>query len=214
MKNLVKSALSMLAAVGLSHNANAILTFDLNTALDFSGDQPDGNVIVSFESQDADTVRLTITSGLVSPENMAALYLNLNSSYNPASLSFSQVSKSGSFTDPSITTGTNAFKADGDGFYDILFDFAPPGTRFDNADSVVYDITRLAGLVEADFNYLSAPGGGHGPFFAAAHIQNTDGPEGSGWIRPNGNAVPDTGSTVMLLGGALSALGMIRRRVS
>jgi hypothetical protein len=217
MKKLTKFALGAALATGISYNANAVLTLDLDTA--FSGDQPDGNVEAVFTNAGAGAVDLTITSGLVLPESMEELYLNLNPAYDADDLAFAIDSSSGTFGPISISTGTNAFKADGDGLYDILFqfDFSPPADRFDNTDSITYHITGIAGLVEGDFNFLSAPAGGHGPFLAAAHIQNTDGPEGSGWIAPNGappppNGVPDGGTTLMLLGSALTCLGALRRR--
>jgi VPDSG-CTERM motif len=213
MKKLTKYTLSAILGMGISYNANA-LSFTLNTA--FSGDQPDGTVKVDITDFALNTVQLTITSQLADPlaplENMESLYLNLNPNYDPTSLLFAKTGGTGSFTDPLISTGTNAFKADGDGLYDILFAFAPPGVRFDSTDSITYQVTRAAGLVAADFNELSAPAGGHGPFLAAAHIQNTDGPQGSGWIAPNGAHVPDGGATVMLMGTALACLGALRRR--
>ena len=127
MKKLIIYTLSAILGIGISYNANATLSFTLNTA--FSGDQPDGTVKVDFTSVNLTTVNLTITSGLVGPENMAGLYLNLNPNYNPTSLSFAKTGGTGSFTDPisPISTGTDAFKAGGDGLYDILFNFAPPG---------------------------------------------------------------------------------------
>jgi hypothetical protein len=222
MKRLIKYTLGAILAVGISHNADAILTFTLDT--EFSGaQQPAGSVEVVFDDHGGTgAVDLTITSQLNEPlgplEFMSELYLNFNPDKNPDDLAsaFTETGSSGFFTDPLISLGVNQFKADGDGFFDILFTFDNSDgslTRFDDTDSITYTIT-LAGLVEEDFNFLSAPGGGHGPFSAAAHIQGVglDG-EGSGFIAPpNGNGVPDGGTTMMLLGSALACLGALRRR--
>jgi hypothetical protein len=215
MTKLTKYALGAILAVGISQNANATLSFTLHD--EFSGgDQPLGSVLVDFTNAGANAVDLTITSQLVNLEFLGALYLNLNPAYDPNDLNFALTGSTGTFGSPTISTGTDAFKADGDGLYDILVDFniAPPGDRFNDTDSVTFTLTGITGLVEGDFNFLSAPSGGHGPFLAAAHIQGV-GPngEGSGWIAPgNGAPVPDGGATVMLLGTALACLGALRRR--
>jgi VPDSG-CTERM motif len=208
--------LGAMLAAGISHNANATLSFTLHD--EFSGgQQPVGSVQVDFTSALGGGVDLTITaSDFDDLEFLDALYLNLNPLLDPTQLDFgSPTGGSGFGDDPVISLGTDAFKADGDGLYDILlqFDIAPPGDRFDDSDSITYHITGIAGLVEGDFNFLSTPSGGHGPFKAAAHIQGV-GPEGegSGFIAPNG--VPDGGATAMLLGTALACLGAFRRRHS
>jgi hypothetical protein len=211
MKKLIKYALGAMLAAGIPYTANAVVSFTLHD--EFSGgQQPIGSIKVDFTTFAVGAVDVKITSLLVGTESLNDLYLNLNVAYDPTSLSFAKLGGTGSFTDPTISLGTNAFKADGDGSYDILFDFIPPGPgiRFDNADTVTYRITRT-GLVEEDFNTLSQPPtGGHGPFLAAAHIQGIAPNDGSGFIAPNG--VPDGGTTVMLLGTALACLGALRRR--
>ena len=61
MKKLIIYTLSAILGIGISYNANATLSFTLNTA--FSGDQPDGTVKVDFASVNLATVNLTITPG-------------------------------------------------------------------------------------------------------------------------------------------------------
>jgi hypothetical protein len=213
MNALSKYALGTLLAAGISYNANADFSLKLND--EFSGgQQPQGSVSVAFSDGGTDAVLLTITGDLEETEFMESLYLNFNPAYLPTfdatNLTFNLVSSSGIGGAPSVSTGVDAFKADGDGLYDILIDFDtdPPGDRFDNSDSVIYSITGITGLVADDFNFLSAPAGGHGPFVAAAHIQGV-GTNGSGFVAPG---VPDGGATVMLLGTALACLGALRRR--
>jgi len=60
------------------------------------------------------------------------------------------------------------------------------------------------------FFHFSHPGGGHGPFTSAAHVQNTGGGEDSGWITDGTNGssdIPEPASAVLLLMGALGLLG-------
>src|SRR6185503_10467667 len=86
-----------------------------------------------------------------------------------------------------ITEGVNAFKADGDGKYDVLFQFSTtPGDSFTGGEQISYLITGITGLDAMDFyRFLSLPAGGHGPFFAAGHVQAISYGEGSGWIAPS-----------------------------
>jgi hypothetical protein len=157
----------------------------------FSGAGPSGTAPWAdalFEDISAGTVRLTITNvGLIDPESSKEFYFNLDPSLNPTSLSFTLISSSGSFDAPIISTGANEFKADGDGKYDILFAFTPGNVAnnvFGPGEAVVYEISGIASLDVNDFIFLSSPNGGHGPFYAAAHVQNTAGGNDSGWIAP------------------------------
>ena len=212
MNTLSKYAFGALMAAGISYNANA--TFSLTLHNEFSGGtQPVGNVQLDFNSIVAGTVDLKITSQLSGTEALTQLDLNLDPSLNPIQLSFAPqpLVTIGTFGAISISTGVNAFKADGDGLYDIEFDLPPPGTVFDQSDSVTYRIMGPASLTENSFNFLSFPDGGHGPFVAAAHIQRIAPNDGSGWIAPG---VPDGGTTIMLLGGAFACLGALRRRLA
>jgi hypothetical protein len=166
-----------------------------------SGTPPSGPapwITATIQTVTPGTVLLTVANnGLLGSEFVSGLYLNLNTNYNPLNLSISYVSSSGSFTIPSIGAGTiergtDSFKADGDGKYDVLFDFSTTsGTTFGSGNSVTYQISGISGLVANDFVYLSAPNGGHGPFYAAAHVQGI-GPTGaaSGWVEPSLGALP------------------------
>jgi len=190
-----------------------------------SGTPPAGPapwVTATIQTVTSGTVLLTVANnGLIGSEFVSGFYLNLNTNFNPINLSFSYVSSSGSFLIPNVGSGTielgtDSFKADGDGKYDVLFDFSTSsGTTFGSGDSVTYQISGISGLVADDFVYLSAPNGGHGPFYAAAHVQGI-GPTGalSGWVEPSLGAqlfqVPEPSCGVLLV---LSAglLGFARR---
>jgi hypothetical protein len=142
-----------------------------------------------FQDVSPGTVRLTVDNlGLGSGEFVSQLYLNLNTADNPGSLVFNRVASSGAFTLPAIYHQTaNAYKAGGDGYYDIEFAFSTANNtarRFNESDSVTYQITGIPGLVAADFIYGSAPGGGAGAWFAATHIQGICSGAGSVWASP------------------------------
>ncbi|UCD28164.1 MAG: hypothetical protein JSV03_13880, partial [Planctomycetota bacterium] len=42
---------------------------------------------------------------------------------DPSALVFTQIGKTGEFTDPTVNIGQDAFRADGDGYFDIQVDF-------------------------------------------------------------------------------------------
>jgi len=151
-------------------------------------------------------------TNLTGSEFVSGLYFNLNPALDPLALTFGSITKVGSFQDPTITTGVDAFKADGDGKYDLLFSFATSGQgggslRFGAGESMSLDISA-PGLTAASFNFLSAPDGGHGPYYTAAHVQSIGTGDGSGWVT-----VPEP-STYLLATLAGFGLWAIRRKAA
>jgi hypothetical protein len=208
-KILPRLALVLLWAVPASA---ATLTFELD--VEFSGGfDPQGptpwlSITLDDSVGGANDVRITIdAANLVGAEFASGVYLNFDPALDPTLLSFSAVDNSDSV--PVISTGLDAFKADGDGFFDILFDFPPPpgsfAAKFTSGESVVYDATYTAPIDVSSFDFESVLGGGNGSFLAAAHIQGINGnDEDSGWV-----GVPEPGLGVLLLPGLL---GLMRRR--
>jgi hypothetical protein len=200
-------------------NANAE-QFALDTV--FSGNTPPAGpgpfTIATFLDVAPGTVDLTIQNvGLSSGEFISGLYFNLNPLDHATDLSFSLLGSQGTFTTPTISLGTDSFKADGDGKYDILFGFGTAnGTTFTVGDSITFRITGIAGLTAADFNFLSAPAGGSGPFYAAAHVQGTPPNNGgSCWIEPGLGPVPvPEPSSGLLLALAAGVWFSLRRRIN
>jgi len=179
----------------------------LTTTMDDGGTP--GSVILTLEA-----------TNLTGTEFVSGWYLNLDPSLDPTSLVFSSPTKTGTFDDPSISLGTDAYKPDGDGKYDILFGFATSGSgggshRFGVGDSVQYTVTGIGTLVAGSFNFLSSPDGGHGPFFTAAHVQSIGGGEDSGWVAATEAIMPEPATlSLMVLGlaGWLAAVGRKARQ--
>ena len=116
---------------------------------------------------------------------------------------------------PTISKGQDAFKADGDGFYDIKFSFSqPPVSAFSSGDYVTYLISGVTGLASSDFTGVSAHGGGAGQWYAAAHVQginatgDNDCGSMSGWVNPNEAVIqPVPEPSIQFLVGACISTG-------
>src|ERR1051326_3290546 len=91
------------------------------------------------------TVQLTVSNlNLTGSENVDELYLNLKPTLDATKLNFTYLSGSGGFDLPSITRGTNSYKADGDGLYDVLFSFTHNSNaqhQFTQGEYFTYTIT-------------------------------------------------------------------------
>ena len=137
-------------------------------------------------------------------------------------ISFTNLISTGSFDPPTISQGENAFKADGDGYYDLQLMFTTGGNlskTFSSGDAVQYTINGT-GLTAASFDFLSLSNNGDkGPFITAAHIQNTTGAGsgGSGWVADTTggsfhNEVPEPSSLVLTALSCLGGLWFVRPR--
>jgi hypothetical protein len=151
-------------------------------------------------------------SNLTGSEYVSEWFLNVDPSLDVSQLSFTLQSQTGSFIVPVVEKLTDGFKADGDGFFDIRLTFDSSGTnvhRFSADDSITYSVSSTGGTVlSSSFSFLSAPGGGDGPFYSAAHVNSTGvGGLESRWIA----AVPEPSAALLALAGA-GLLGRRRRR--
>jgi hypothetical protein len=196
------------------------ITFDLN--VEFSGATPPAGtppwLRATFDDGGGSgSVTLTLTALNLTGTEFVTEW-DFNSAVDPTTLTIVQN------TGPTatISQGSNAFQADGDGLFDIEINFAsgPPAARFGSGDTATFTITDTT-ITANTFNLFSAPGGGHGPFHTAAHVQGigTAGND-SGWIGDTGGTGTGTGtpvpepSSLFLLGGGLVGLGFVRRFVT
>jgi hypothetical protein len=183
-----------------------------------AGPTPWVAVTVDDSFGDANTVRLTIDAvGLVGDEFISDIYLNFNPILDSTALSFTPIANP--TIDPivnSISTGENAFMANGNGDFDIFFDFPPPpgatASKFTSGKVVVFDLTYTSAITANSFAYQSVDGN-HTNTYAEAHVLSLgDGGEYSAWIGAPVAAleIPEPSSTALLGLGGLAL--MLRRR--
>jgi hypothetical protein len=114
-----------------------------------------------------------------------------------------------------IHVGEDAFKADGDGYFDIRFSWSSSNSL--DGGTVQYLITGPGDLGAADFNFFSAPasGGGPGPFTSAAKIQGIGPQDLSVWVGSANSLIPPAQipepGAVALLGLGLLGAGIVAR---
>ena len=196
----------------------AMVSFDLS--VEFSeatppvGEAPWLNATFDDEGSSGSVVLTLTTPNLTGVECVSNWIFNLDTNLDPTALVFSSPTKTGSFNNPGINTGTNSFNAAaGVGYFDIEIIFETGGgldARFGVGDAVEYTITTTeigASLTADSFDFLSEFAGSHGPFPTAAHVQSIGDNEDSGWTT-----VPEPATLSLLaIGGVLL---LIRRRKS
>jgi hypothetical protein len=200
----------------------AAITLSLDTSFPGEGKpDPDGDppwlTAVFDDKNTSGSVFLTLTASLgygTDYQNyVSEWYFNLDPNFDPDQLRFSVVGDHSAPSASDIYTGRNTEKADGDGYFDIKFNFpTSAGGRFDDSDSITYEITSTPkqDIVASSFYFLSEPGGDEDTWYSAAHIQELSGEAGSSstWI---GAPVPIPGG-IWLLGSGLLALTGFRFR--
>ncbi len=157
-------------------------------------------------------VKLTLDANLTGTNFFSNIYFNYN---DPTKLPFTWTPSTG------VSQGPDAFKADGDGYYDILISL-PTGNndnRFDGTEQLVFNI---AGTDIAALNFEDVSNNTTYPYFGAAHVQGipvTGGGTTSSWIYatvkeeppiPPLEQVPEPG-TFALVGLGLTLFSLYRR---
>ena len=156
------------------------LGFEFSGATAPSGPAPWATAVFDDDTGDPNTVLLTLSaSGLVGDEGITRWLFNFDPALDVSKLGLAIGANSiGSV--PAIDLGLDAFQADGDGLFDIRFDFPPPPSFglewFTAGEQVIYTLSHEAAINVSSFDFSSTPGPGmtSGPFRTAAHIQNVE----------------------------------------
>ena len=174
----------------------------------FSSNTPAGSITINITQFDASSVQISIVNN--TDGDIDDLYFN-------NILAGTDWGTAGPCAACSaINFGSNAFKADGDGFYDlqVMFpsDLGSHGpNRFAPGETVVFTVSAT-GITPESFLSFSAPGGGSGPFQVAAHVISIDSQSGqSGWISDQ--PVPEPAALLLLGTGLIGVAARLRKRL-
>jgi len=169
-------------------------------------------------TDDGKGVLVTFSVGVNDIGKLTEWYLNYDPTKDIKQLQVTSVD-SAAVKSWKADTGVNKFKADGDGTYDIKFNFAGDGNMFKSGESLSFRISSKKAsddLNPEDFNFLSV-GGAKGSFHSAARVEGMSS-KGTGYIgdvaiaSPT-NGVPDGSWTVTLLGMGVVTLEFLRRKL-
>ncbi|MBI5100000.1 MAG: hypothetical protein HZB30_12275 [Nitrospirae bacterium] len=215
LKTLLLLTLSTIFLVSLTGQAKAgTIIFPLDYEIS-GGTSPQGSApwaTATFVDAGSNTVQLTMSAtNLTGTEFITRWFFN--SSVDSTGLTFSPVNIT-AISEPTINKASNYYKADGDGYFDIDFDFqTSAGTgRFTGGETIVYNITGSS-INATTFNLISAPdGAGNGLYNSVAKVQGINGSDGtSGWIA-NTTVVPEpVSSTLFIVGGLVLGFRRFRK---
>jgi len=196
-------------------NPNTILS--LSTV--FAGKPSPGGtnpwIAVTLANTDNHTVAVTLEApGLPRGESVSKIYLNLNSSLNLTNLDFSIGNNTAGPT--AASTGAEAFRTSGGGYFDLLFSFPPTcGAKFTAGTEVTVYVSSSGDLSTADFLYPSTLRCGAGQSYtAAARLRGLGCTDQRTWVGAAAfSPIPEPANLAAWIAAvALVATYLIRRR--
>ena len=212
-KCAIGAVLVLLASAAGVHGS--IIIFTANYEFSGTGVSPEGTapwltVTIDDGVNDTDGI-VTLTfqaTNLTGSEYVDKLYLNLDPILDPTKLQFTSPVQTGTFELPGISKDVNAYKADGDGEFDIEFSFATvEDDRFGADEAVKYTVSGIAGLTADSFDFPSNPKKSGDPSFPfAAHVNSIGPGAKSGWV-----STPEP-ATMALMAAGFGLIAVRRRR--
>jgi len=211
----MKKILTALALAAAAASAGAVTIGFEN---EFSGGTNCANAVTGCSilevTQTATGVHFDLQGTMAPGEFITGLYGN----YNGAPLAISNVAGTGATAYQGYSFSSNAFKADGDGYFDWFIDLSSNPPRFDGLDTLSWD---FAGATLSLFNSISVDGPeGKNGFLFATHAQGlVNG--GSGWfngqLTPTSTPfdvtpVPEPSEWALMLAGLAVVGGVAKRR--
>jgi hypothetical protein len=147
MKTLYPFSLCCCFALAIVAPATAG-TLSIPMVVEFSGATPPAGMgpwvhVYLDDSEQNGTLTLWMDNlGLMDNEFVTEIYLNLDAQYDVTKLRFDSPTQTGQFDLPTISLGQDQFKADGDGFFDILMEFSNAGPkRFGRTEILSYVVS-------------------------------------------------------------------------
>ncbi|UCG16173.1 MAG: hypothetical protein JSV19_12850 [Phycisphaerales bacterium] len=201
---------------GITAPAAADFTYELSVK--FNGSTPASPSLpwteATFEQEGVGDVKLTLSAtNLMGDEFISEWYFNVLDVVDPTQLVFTPDGTL-PFTVLGIEQQSNAFQADGDGLFDIRFDFIHtlgPGDQFVGQEVGTWIISHPTMDLNPEMFWdtsMSAMEGGIEGLYTAAHLGGIDGEdEGNSWIT----VIPAPGAALLGAVG-LGLIHCVKRR--
>jgi VPDSG-CTERM motif len=195
--------LIMIAGLGLQQAKADSTTYTLTTSNSPGtlGTGPFGTVLVTLTSSTTATIQFTAATGYLFVDG-GAVAVNVNAT---------------SWTISNFVSNGEPVSSSGAGNEDGFGSFNQKVSMMDSSNGasiISFMLTDTSGKWASAVNVLAL---NQNHWLVAAHIQIQNGTGNTGFAAGpggNGGTLPDGGTTVMLLGVALGALGMVRRYLS